>query len=83
MTPIRTCIVCRNKFYKNELFKITKTKDGKINVNGLQGRGAYICKNQDCHKKLLEKKVLNKTFKKDIPIEIYQKVVQEIQNANN
>lgn len=83
MNPIRTCIVCKNKFEKHNLIKITKTKNGEINVNGMQGRGAYVCTNPECHKKLVEKKVLNKAFRKDISVEIYQKVLEGVKNANN
>ena len=81
MKPIRTCIVCRNKFEKEFLIKITKDKNGNITLNGKQGRGAYICKNQECHKKLIEKKVLNKTFKKEIPSDIYQQVLEGVNNV--
>ena len=74
MKPIRTCIVCRNKFEQNQLIKITKTKDGQICLNGTQGRGAYICKNAECQKKMFEKRVLNKAFKKDISQTVYDQI---------
>ncbi len=50
MDPIRSCIVCRNKKSKNELFRIVSDngkaiydKDMKINK-----RGIYICKSHEC-----------------------------------
>ena len=49
MDPIRSCIVCRNKNNKKDLFKIvSKDKrafyDKKQNINS---RSIYICKKQD------------------------------------
>ena len=50
MDPIRSCIVCRKKKNKNELFRIVSKKgkaiydkSGKIN-----SRGIYMCKSQEC-----------------------------------
>lgn len=44
--PMRTCIVTRKKFPKNELVRIVKTKTGEVQVDAtgkLSGRGANIC----------------------------------------
>lgn len=50
MDPIRSCIVCRNKKSKNNLFRIvaknnTAIYDENQNINS---RGIYICKSHEC-----------------------------------
>ena len=59
---IRTCIGCRNKKHKSELLRLEGLKEGHIiiDINGkMHGRGAYICKNEECLKKASKNKSLN------------------------
>ena len=49
--PTRTCVICRNRREKNVLFRIVRTPDGDIvfdKTGKLNGRGAYVCKD-DAH----------------------------------
>ena len=49
--PTRTCVICRNRREKDVLFRIVRTPDGDIvfdKTGKLNGRGAYICKD-DAH----------------------------------
>lgn len=61
----RTCIVCRNKDNKNNLIRIAVSEEGVIIdiEQKIQGRGYYICKNEECLKKMTKNKVLTKTLK--------------------
>ena len=79
MNPIRTCIVCRTKGEKHNYIKVSKTKDGVFHINENIGRGAYICKNPDCIKKAIDKKMLNKAFKKEVSADTY-KLLEEVSN---
>ena len=79
--PVRTCISCRNEFNKPDLLRIVKTKDDVFFVDTTgkaNGRGAYICKNPECVKKLKKVKLLDKIFKSPVPIEVYEKIEEEI-----
>ena len=81
--PERTCIVCRKKGDKLNFVKIVKNKDGSIAVEKdkkLDGRGAYICKNDECLKKCEKTKALNRVFKTNIPQNIYGDLVNECGN---
>lgn len=54
MDPIRSCIVCRKKKNKNDLFRII-SEDRKAYYDSKQcvnSRGIYICKNINCLNKL-------------------------------
>ncbi len=77
-TPERTCIVCRKKGDKSNFLKIVKNKSGEILVEQsekLEGRGAYICKNESCLNSLKKTKALSRVFKTTIPENIYEGIV--------
>ena len=78
--PIRTCIVCRTALPKKELNRIVKSgeeiffdKTGRAN-----GRGAYVCSNPECMKKLKKQKVLNKVFACQVEDEVYDKIAEDL-----
>lgn len=73
----RKCVACSIIKPKNDLIRIVKNKKGIIDVDIMQkaeGRGAYICKNEECLNKLIKSKKLNKSFKQEIDYEIYDKL---------
>ena len=81
---LRMCIVCREHSDKKELVRIVKNKNGEIflDLTGkANGRGAYICKSKECFLKLKKARALNRAFKCEIPLEIYDKLGEEIENA--
>lgn len=81
--PERTCIVCRSKKDKNDLIRIVKTKDndfvydptGKAN-----GRGAYICKDEECLNKFLKKDFLQRSYRTKIPSEKIEEIRNTLKN---
>ena len=76
--PERTCIVCRKKGGKENFIKIVKNKSGEILIETdkkLDGRGAYICKDEKCLTACKSKKALNRVFKTAIPENIYEGIV--------
>ena len=73
----RMCISCRQMKDKKSLVRIVKNKEGdiRIDLTGKQnGRGEYICKDNDCFNKLKKQKLLNKAFKQNIDEEIYKQL---------
>lgn len=75
--PFRMCIGCRQKKPKTELIKIVKMPNGviEVDVTGKKnGRSAYICAQDVCHKKLHKQKLLNKTFSMFIDDSIYKEI---------
>ena len=78
--PLRMCIVCRNMKTKPELMRVVKNKDGEVFIDETfkaNGRGAYICKNEECIKKCIKTKTLNKAFKCQIEDALYNKILEE------
>lgn len=75
--PARRCIACNEQREKNELLRIVRTPDGNIEIDltgKKNGRGAYICKSEDCLKKVIKSKKLERTFEKEISQEFYENI---------
>ena len=78
------CIVCRDRSDKKELVRVVRNKNGEIfldKTGKANGRGAYVCKAKDCFDKLKKTRALNRAFKCEIPLEIYEKLGEEIENS--
>ncbi len=77
----RTDIVTGQKKDKDQLIRIVKTKDGSIHIsNTIKGRGAYISKDAS-PETIKKKKVLNRAFRTNIDIKVYEKVIDELINS--
>ena len=49
--PQRTCVACRKVKAKRELIRIVRISDGNVEVDTTgkkAGRGAYLCRAQEC-----------------------------------
>ena len=71
------CTICHARKDKKELLRITCDKEKNVTVDKIgksQGRGAYICYNEDCLKKATKSKRLDRIFKISISEEIYDKM---------
>ena len=79
------CIVCKQMMPKNTLLRIVKNKDDEIFIdytNKANGRGAYVCDNQQCVMTCLKKKMPNKIFNCQIPEEIYIEISKNYETQN-
>lgn len=75
--PLRTCMACNEQKEKKELLRIVKSKEGIIepDLTGKKnGRGAYICKNEECLNKIIKSKRLERIFEKEISLELYESI---------
>ena len=75
--PERTCMACNEQKEKQELLRIVKSKDGIIEVDltgKKNGRGAYICKKEECLEKIIKSKRLERVFEKEISTELYESI---------
>lgn len=75
--PLRKCMACNEQKEKKDLLRIVKSKDGiiQIDLTGKKnGRGAYICKSEECLEKLIKSKRLEKIFEMQISSELYENI---------
>ena len=57
--PERTCLICKDKKDKKDLFRLIKTKEDKYvfdEKQKQQSRGYYICKTHECLQRLSKHK---------------------------
>ncbi len=79
--PMRMCIGCREMKPKRELIRVVKTPQGEIKLDKtgkLNGRGAYVCPNSDCLKKIKKQNALSHTFSMKIESQIYDSLENEL-----
>ena len=75
--PERRCISCNEKKEKNELLRIVRTpeKNIEIDLTGKKnGRGAYICKSEECLNKIIKSKKLERSFEVEIKSDFYEEI---------
>ena len=88
--PMRKCLGCGEMFPQKELVRVVKTKlkDADGNEAGFEisldltgkkaGRGAYICKKQECCNLAKKARRFNRALSCEIPEDILEKMSQEI-----
>ena len=62
------------------MLRIVKNAAGEISLDfsgKVAGRGAYICNNAECVKKLRRQKLLHKTFSCEVSAEVYDRIEEE------
>ena len=78
--PLRMCLSCRELKEKKAMLRVVKNAEGKIFIDftsKASGRGAYVCDNPDCIKKLRKQRILNKVFSCAVEEEIYAAIEEE------
>ena len=79
-TILRQCIDCREMKEKRSMLRVVKSPEGKIFLDfssKASGRGAYICNNPECVKKLKKGKILNKVFECAVDDGVYLAIEEE------
>lgn len=83
--PMRMCIACKTMKPKKELIRVVKSgeeifldKTGKAN-----GRGAYVCNDGECIKKLKKQKLINRAFGLAVEQEVYDRIEESFFGKEN
>jgi len=81
--PLRQCVGCGEMKGKKEMMRVIKTAEEEIclDVTGKKnGRGAYVCKSRECLQMARKTKGLERSFKMNIPNEVYDTLEREFEN---
>ncbi|MBE7073824.1 MAG: YlxR family protein [Clostridiales bacterium] len=81
MEKLRMCIACRQMQDKKDLLRVVKDKENNIFIDlsgKMNGRGAYICKDEQCLNKCIKQKSFNKAFKTNIDEVVYDSIKEAI-----
>ena len=72
--PFRMCVGCQEMKSKKELMRVVRTPEGDIVLDPTgkkAGRGAYMCRSEQCLTKAFKEKRLEKALKHPIGEEVY------------
>ncbi len=80
--PQRSCVSCRTVRDKNDLLRIVVTPEGDVRYDPtgkLAGRGAYLCRNEECITAELKKAAkLSKGLKKPLTDEEIKELAKSL-----
>ena len=75
--PLRRCMACNTQREKQDLIRIVKAPDGSVKVDNSykqNGRGAYMCKSEECLNKLIKSKRFERVLNVTIDDAIYEEL---------
>jgi len=77
-TPVRTCVVCREKDNKRTLTRVVRTEQGvQIDPSGkMNGRGAYLCDRESCWERAVSSDVLSRALRTTLTAEDRERLKQ-------
>ena len=83
--PLRQCVGCGSMADKHDMIRVIRNPEGGYELDGTgrkNGRGAYLCRREECLKAACKKKGLERSFKAVIPEEVYQRLQEEFQSLD-
>ena len=84
--PQRQCMGCRERKPKRDMIRIVRTPEGVVSLDfggKMNGRGAYICPNAECLRKVQKSKALDRSLEVAIPDEVYERLSKEMEAGIN
>lgn len=77
--PMRTCTVTHEKLPKKDLVRVVRTPEGEVKVDltgKLNGRGAYLKKDEEVILKAKKSKILEKHLEIQIDDKVYEELLE-------
>ena len=84
--PQRQCMGCRERKPKRDMIRVVRGVDGMVSLDfggKMNGRGAYICPDPECLKKVQNAKALERSLEVPIPDEVYARLHKEMEAGTN
>lgn len=79
--PMRMCVGCREMKPKRELIRVVRAPDGTVSLDPVgkkPGRGAYVCRSEDCLRRAIKQKQLERQLEVQLTDEVAQQLQQTI-----
>ena len=79
--PQRKCVGCGISKNKNELIRVVRSPENEISIDlkgKKSGRGAYICKDENCLKKAVKSKKFDRELEINISVDILESLLCQI-----
>ena len=84
--PQRKCLGCGVSKNKSDLIRVVRSPENEISIDlrgKKSGRGAYICKDEDCLKKAVKAKRFDRSLEIKISDEILQSLLNQIKETSD
>ena len=84
--PQRQCMGCRERRPKRDMIRILRPPEGVVGLEfggKMIGRGAYICPETECLKKVQKSKALERSLEVPIPDEVFERLAKEMEAGKN
>jgi len=85
-TPLRKCVVTKEMMPKQQLIRVVRNKEGEVFIDetGKQnGRGAYLTKDSSVIETARQKNILSHHLKAKVNEEIYEKLLNIVNEDAN
>lgn len=71
---LRMCVACRSHREKSLLTRLVKTENGVVidESQKMNGRGAYVCKNEVCVKKVIKTRMFDRALSVKVDDDVYE-----------
>lgn len=79
--PMRQCLGCNAHLPKNELLRVVRDPEGAVSLDfkgKKSGRGAYICRNVACLRKVRKSGRVANALSCEIPAEVWEAMEEEL-----
>ena len=79
--PMRKCLGCSESFPKKELIRIVLTPENELKMDAsgrVNGRGCYICKKDECLKKAIKSRAVEKALKTEVSEDVIESLKKEM-----
>jgi len=83
--PLRQCLGCREMKPKRELIRVVKSPEGQVSLDArgkLPGRGAYLCPDPACLKRVKKSKALERALSTAMPEEVYEGLLAQMEEVS-
>lgn len=80
--PMRQCMGCRERKPKKELIRVVRSPEGVVSLDfkgKAPGRGAYVCPNEECLKRALRSKALDRNLEVTVPETVLDELKKELE----
>jgi predicted RNA-binding protein YlxR (DUF448 family) len=83
-TPTRTCIGCGEARDKRDLVRLVRTTEGDVEVDSTgkaNGRGAYVCRNDECFEAAVSRKRVSSALKTNVKDDDVDRLRRDLHEA--
>jgi predicted RNA-binding protein YlxR (DUF448 family) len=79
---MRQCLGCREMKPKKELLRVVRSPEGEVSIDlrgRANGRGAYLCRSEDCLKRAVKSKALSRALGVGISEDVMSELKRQIE----